>query len=134
MYGNKVHEAVLKDMATESSNAATESSNAAKASSVRAMKSSFLTAKASSATAMESSNTATESRNAADPVVGISGITIHLIDQYYDKGEILFQATCPVLQTDTVETLAQKVHALEYKHFPQITDQYITNNAKQHTK
>lgn len=51
-----------------------------------------------------------------------TGITIHYIDEEYDKGEILFQATCPVLPTDTPEEVATKVHALEYEHYPQVID------------
>lgn len=36
------------------------------------------------------------------------------------KGDIIFQATCDVTPEDTFETVAQKVHQLEYKHFPKI--------------
>ena len=54
-----------------------------------------------------------------------SGITIHLIDDVYDKGEILFQAKCPVLPNDTPESLAQKVHALEYEHFPKVIEKML---------
>lgn len=49
-----------------------------------------------------------------------SGITIHLVNEEYDKGKILFQATCNVNSTDTPETLAEKVHQLEYQFFSQI--------------
>ncbi len=50
-----------------------------------------------------------------------SGITIHLVNEEYDKGEILFQAQCRLVPSDTPETLAQKIHQLEYQHFaPQI--------------
>ena len=41
-----------------------------------------------------------------------SGITIQYINEHYDQGDIIFQAKCPVLSDDTVETLAQRVHAL----------------------
>jgi phosphoribosylglycinamide formyltransferase 1 len=54
-----------------------------------------------------------------------SGITIHLVNEQYDEGRILFQAECPVLPTDTLETLAQRVHELEYKHYPKVTEQFI---------
>ena len=49
-----------------------------------------------------------------------SGITIHYVNEHYDKGDIIFQATCDVLPTDTAEDVAEKVHKLEYKHFPKI--------------
>jgi len=48
-----------------------------------------------------------------------------LIDNHYDRGQMLFQATCPVDRNDTPESLAQKVHALEYKYFPHVVDHYI---------
>ena len=47
-----------------------------------------------------------------------SGITIHYVNENYDEGEIIFQAKCPVLATDTFEAVATKVHELEYEHFP----------------
>lgn len=49
-----------------------------------------------------------------------SGITIHYVNGNYDEGNIIFQAKCPVLPTDTADTIAEKVHALEYEHFPKI--------------
>ena len=49
-----------------------------------------------------------------------SGITIHYVNGNYDEGNIIFQAKCPVLSTDTADTIAEKVHALEYEHFPRI--------------
>lgn len=54
-----------------------------------------------------------------------SGITIHIVDQLYDHGPILFQATCPVDGTDTPETLAHKIHELEQQYFPVVVDKYI---------
>lgn len=54
-----------------------------------------------------------------------SGITIHLIDEHYDKGTTFFQATCPVLPTDTYEDVASKVHALEYEHFPHVIEEIM---------
>lgn len=48
-----------------------------------------------------------------------SGITIHYVDEKYDNGTIIFQATCSVDKNDTAETLAQKIHVLEHKFYPQ---------------
>lgn len=47
-----------------------------------------------------------------------SGITIHYVDELYDHGQTIFQATCTVEPADTPDTLAQKVHALEHAHYP----------------
>lgn len=49
-----------------------------------------------------------------------SGITIHFVNQNYDDGNIIFQAKCKVLENDTPETLAQRIHDLEYKYYPEI--------------
>lgn len=54
-----------------------------------------------------------------------SGITIHYINERYDEGNTIFQATCPVLPDDTPEDVAEKVHALEYKHFPLIIEKVL---------
>jgi phosphoribosylglycinamide formyltransferase-1 len=49
-----------------------------------------------------------------------SGITIHYVNERYDEGNIIFQAKCEVLPTDTPDDVANKVHGLEYKHFPRV--------------
>jgi phosphoribosylglycinamide formyltransferase-1 len=49
-----------------------------------------------------------------------SGITIHYVDEIYDNGEIILQEKCNVLSTDTPETLAEKIHQLEYVHYPKV--------------
>ena len=46
-----------------------------------------------------------------------SGITIHWVNEHYDEGGIIFQATCEVVSSDTPETLADKIHVLEHAHF-----------------
>ena len=55
-----------------------------------------------------------------------SGITIHYINEHYDEGDTIFRATCPVLPTDSPGDVAEKVHALEYEHFPRVIEQIIT--------
>lgn len=55
-----------------------------------------------------------------------SGITIHLVNEEYDKGEILFQAKTPVMVNDTPESLATRIHELEYAHFPGVVETYIS--------
>jgi len=54
-----------------------------------------------------------------------SGITIHFIDNDYDRGSVIFQAKCPVLPDDTADTLAQRVHALEYEYYPKVIEDTI---------
>jgi phosphoribosylglycinamide formyltransferase 1 len=54
-----------------------------------------------------------------------SGITIHYVNKMYDEGDIIFQARCKVDRDDTPESLATKIHALEYKYFPQVTEELL---------
>jgi formyltetrahydrofolate-dependent phosphoribosylglycinamide formyltransferase len=54
-----------------------------------------------------------------------SGITIHLVDEHYDHGKTIFQATVQVLDQETPESLASKIHQLEHKHFPSIVERWI---------
>ena len=47
-----------------------------------------------------------------------SGITIHYVNEVYDHGQIILQATCLVSEDETPESLAKKVQILEHRHFP----------------
>jgi phosphoribosylglycinamide formyltransferase 1 len=55
----------------------------------------------------------------------LSGITIHYVNPEYDKGQIIFQASCPVLPDDTADTLAARIHELEYRYFPEVIKQEV---------
>ncbi|MEA5005547.1 MAG: phosphoribosylglycinamide formyltransferase [Rikenellaceae bacterium] len=54
-----------------------------------------------------------------------SGITVHIIDADYDKGETIFQAKCTIEKEDTPEMLASKIHELEQRYFPEAIENYI---------
>ena len=54
-----------------------------------------------------------------------SGITIHYVNRFYDEGDIIFQARCKVESSDDAVSLAAKVHALEYEHYPRIIEDLI---------
>ena len=54
-----------------------------------------------------------------------SGITIHLVNEKYDDGDIIFQARCGIEPGETPESLAKKVHELEYKHFPPVIEKLL---------
>jgi formyltetrahydrofolate-dependent phosphoribosylglycinamide formyltransferase len=51
-----------------------------------------------------------------------SGISIHFADELYDHGEIIFQSACKVNDSDTPETLAEKIHVLEHTHYPSVIE------------
>ncbi len=54
-----------------------------------------------------------------------SGITIHEVNEAYDEGGIIFQATCAIPEGMTAKQLAAKVQQLEHRHFPKVVEQYI---------
>jgi len=56
-----------------------------------------------------------------------SGITIHHVNDNYDEGKIIFQAECAVEENDTPDALAQKIHVLEHKHFPEVIEKILEN-------
>ncbi len=49
-----------------------------------------------------------------------SGITIHYVDEIYDNGEIIFQAKCNIDENETPDTLAEKIHILEHRHYAEM--------------
>ena len=54
-----------------------------------------------------------------------SGVTIHVVDEIYDNGQILEQAKVPVLPDDTPETLAARVLEQEHKLYPRALNKLI---------
>lgn len=55
-----------------------------------------------------------------------TGITIHYVNENYDEGAIIFQAKVAVDENDTPLTIAEKVHELEYKHFPAVIEKLLS--------
>ncbi|MAU17786.1 MAG: phosphoribosylglycinamide formyltransferase [Muricauda sp.] len=55
-----------------------------------------------------------------------TGITIHYVNENYDEGAIIFQAKTAVETSDDVDTIAQKVHQLEYEHFPKVIEKLLS--------
>jgi phosphoribosylglycinamide formyltransferase-1 len=55
----------------------------------------------------------------------VSGISIHYVNQRYDEGNIIFQATCDLDRGDTPDDVAAKVHQLEYEHYPRVIEEVL---------
>lgn len=51
-----------------------------------------------------------------------SGISIHYVNEAYDEGEIIFQAKCTIDEGESPNSLASKIHKLEYEHFPAVIE------------
>jgi phosphoribosylglycinamide formyltransferase-1 len=49
-----------------------------------------------------------------------SGISVHYVDEQYDHGKIIFQAKCLVDENETPESLANKIHMLEYRNYAKL--------------
>ncbi len=56
-----------------------------------------------------------------------TGITIHYVTANYDEGAIIHQAKTAILPGDTPEQIAEKVHQLEYEHFPKVIEDLLLN-------
>jgi len=54
-----------------------------------------------------------------------TGISIHLVDEVFDHGKVIFQAKCAVEANDSAQALAQKVHALEHEHYAKVLESFI---------
>ena len=54
-----------------------------------------------------------------------SGISIHYVDDLYDHGEIILQATCELTDTDTVESLTKKIQLLEHMHYAPVIEDVL---------
>lgn len=53
----------------------------------------------------------------------ITGMTIHYVEEGVDTGEIILQKTCPVLPTDTPDSLKERVQAIEKQWYPEVIRQ-----------
>lgn len=56
-----------------------------------------------------------------------TGITIHFVNENYDEGAIIFQKSVALDEADTAETVAEKIHELEQKYFPEIISRLLEN-------
>lgn len=55
----------------------------------------------------------------------VSGISIHYVNERYDEGDIIFQATCDLDPKDKAEDVAARVHQLEYEHYPRVIEEVL---------
>lgn len=60
----------------------------------------------------------------------LTGMTIHLVNNEYDKGEILCQVQCSVEPEMTAFDIAQKVLKLEHTHYSPTIENYVMSNQK----
>lgn len=58
-----------------------------------------------------------------------SGVTVHFVDEGIDTGPIIAQEAVDILPTDTMETLQQRIQAVEHKLYPTVINQLINGGA-----
>lgn len=61
-------------------------------------------------------------RAVMDTGVRITGVTVHFVDEQYDRGPIIAQWPVPVLESDTPESLAARVLEVEHRLLPRVVD------------
>lgn len=54
-----------------------------------------------------------------------SGLSIHLVNEEYDDGLILFQSKCKVYKDDTPESLQSRIQSLEHSIYPKVIENII---------
>ncbi|KIA87122.1 phosphoribosylglycinamide formyltransferase [Flavobacterium sp. AED] len=57
-----------------------------------------------------------------------TGITIHFVNENYDEGNILFQKNVVLSGDETPEEVAEKIHELEQKYFPEVIEKLLNHN------
>ncbi|TVZ26374.1 phosphoribosylglycinamide formyltransferase-1 [Gillisia sp. Hel_I_86] len=57
-----------------------------------------------------------------------TGITIHYVNEKYDDGQIIFQKAFPISSGETLESLAEKIHELEHRHFPEVIENLLESS------
>ena len=55
----------------------------------------------------------------------LSGMTVHMVNQDYDEGDIVFQGEVELAAADTAEDIAAKVLELEHRHYAQVLEGLI---------
>lgn len=58
-------------------------------------------------------------KDAVDYQVRISGCTVHFVDEILDNGPVVIQAAVPVSARDNMDSLMQRIHAMEHRIYPQ---------------
>jgi phosphoribosylglycinamide formyltransferase-1 len=56
-----------------------------------------------------------------------SGITIHFVNEEFDKGKIIAQFETEITEKETIESLSNKIHVLEMEHFPLVLEMLLLN-------
>lgn len=59
-----------------------------------------------------------------------TGITIHLVNEHYDEGKIVFQKAVAIVPSDTAEDISAKVRVLELQYYPAVIHNFLKTNSR----
>jgi phosphoribosylglycinamide formyltransferase-1 len=62
--------------------------------------------------------------------VRVSGVTVHFVDNEYDHGPIILQEAVPVFESDSPESVAQRVQAKEREVYPRAIQLFATGRIR----
>jgi len=60
----------------------------------------------------------------------ITGPTVHFVDEEVDHGPIILQATVEITETDTLDSLAEKIHKEEHRIYPEAIRLFVEGKLK----
>ncbi|MBE0447843.1 MAG: phosphoribosylglycinamide formyltransferase [Actinobacteria bacterium] len=63
-------------------------------------------------------------KDALDYGVKVTGVTVHFANEVFDEGPIILQEAVPILEDDTEEMLAERIHAVEHVLYPRAIKLY----------
>jgi phosphoribosylglycinamide formyltransferase-1 len=69
-------------------------------------------------------------KDAFDYGIKVSGVTVHFVDEGLDSGPIIIQQAVEIGEDDSVETLEEKIHAVEHKIYPLAVKYFCTGRLK----
>jgi phosphoribosylglycinamide formyltransferase-1 len=62
--------------------------------------------------------------------VKVTGVTVHIVDESQDGGPIVLQEPVPVLEADSVQDLAERIHTVEHRLLPEAVRLFAENRVR----
>ena len=69
-------------------------------------------------------------KDALDYGVKVTGVTVHFVNEDMDAGPIILQEAVTIEDNDTKETLAEKIHKIEHRLYPNAVKLFIEGKLK----
>jgi phosphoribosylglycinamide formyltransferase-1 len=69
-------------------------------------------------------------KDALDYGVRVTGVTVHFVDEKVDHGPIILQQAIEIEDSDTEESLAQRIHEIEHRLYPEAVKLFVEGKLK----